>query len=216
MARVKGKAGGTLQKRLLRAALALLGLGLFTYLLIKLLAPWAGFLALPLTVLAVAKLLQDKEVERTVVATARGYLGEAQVGRVLEGLPEGFRVYHDVDLGGENADHVVVGPGGVFNVEVKNYSGHIQARPDGLYINGKRNDQVVRQAWRQAHKLRAWLGVEVEPVLVFVGGKLEGEAVGRLAVLRPKDLPTFLTRKPRRLSYGEARRIFELLERKTR
>jgi len=105
---------------------------------------------------------------------------------------------------------------GVFNVGVKNYSGHIQARPDGLYVNGRRNDQVVRQAWRRAHKLRAWLGVEVEPVLVFVGGKLEEEAVGRLAVLRPRDLPTFLARKPRRLSYGEARRIFELLERKTR
>ena len=58
--------------------------------------------------------------------------------------------------------------------------------------------------------------MEVEPVLVFVGGKLEGEAVGRLAVLRPRDLPTFLARKPRQLSYGEARRIFELLERKTR
>ncbi|MER3426357.1 MAG: hypothetical protein C4299_04270 [Thermoleophilia bacterium] len=96
----------------MRAALALLGLGLFTYLLVKPLAPWAGFLALPLAVLAVAKLLQDKAVERTLVATARGYLGEARVGRVLEGLPEGFRVYHDVDLGGENADHVAVGLGG--------------------------------------------------------------------------------------------------------
>ncbi|MCH1928547.1 NERD domain-containing protein, partial [Shewanella sp. C31] len=76
-----------------------------------------GALALPLAFLAVARFLQDKEVERTGVATTRGYLGEAHVGRFRAELPSTWRVFHDVDLGGENADHVVVGPPGVFNVE---------------------------------------------------------------------------------------------------
>ena len=132
MARKVGSAGKTLARRLGRIALVLLGFGFAVWLLVQLFAPWMGALALPLAFLAVMRLLQDKEVEREVVAKARGYLGEARVGRVLEALPSPWRVFHDVDLGGENADHVVVGPAGVFNVEVKNYTGLIRATPQGL------------------------------------------------------------------------------------
>jgi hypothetical protein len=81
-------------------------------------------------------------------------------------LPAPWRVFHDVDLGGENADHVVVGAVGVFNVEVKNFSGKISAKSGGLYAHGRRYDKVVRQAHRQAHALRERLGVDVTPLLV--------------------------------------------------
>ncbi|GAA5334986.1 MULTISPECIES: nuclease-related domain-containing protein [Thermus] len=216
MARQVGKAGKTLSRKLWRVAGVLLGFGFLVWLLVKLLVPWAGFLALPVAVLVVARLLQDKEVERAVVANARGYLGEARVGQVLAGLPSTWRVFHDVDLGGENADHVVVGPPGVFNVEVKNYTGKIRATPKGLWIRGERRDDLVRQAWRQAHKLRELLGVEVEPLLVFVSGELEGRQVGRLPVLRPEEAVPYLKGLPPRLGFAEAQRIAQVLERKVK
>lgn len=216
MARKVGSAGKTLARRLGRIALVLLGFGFAAWLLVKLLAPWMGALALPLAFLAVVRLLQDKEVEREVVAKARGYLGEARVGRVLEALPFPWRVFHDVDLGGENADHVVVGPAGVFNVEVKNYTGPIRATPQGLWVRGERRDDLVRQAWRQAHKLRELLGVEVEPLLVFVGGRLEGRRVGRLPVLPPEEVGAYLRGLPARLSFTEAQRVSKLLEGRVR
>ena len=216
MARKVGSAGKTLARRLGRIALVLLGFGFAVWLLVQLFAPWMGALALPLAFLAVMRLLQDKAVERAVVAKARGYLGEARVGRVLEALPSPWRVFHDVDLGGENADHVVVGPAGVFNVEVKNYTGLIRATPQGLWVRGERRDDLVRQAWRQAHKLRELLGVEVEPLLVFVGGRLEGRRVGRLPVLPPEEVGAYLRGLPARLSFTEAQRVSKLLEGRVR
>ncbi|GAB5603609.1 hypothetical protein FJNA_21350 [Thermus sp. FJN-A] len=216
MARELGKAGKTLSRKLWRIVAVILSFGFVVWLLAKLFAPWLGALALPLAFLAVARFLQDKEVERTVVATTQGYLGEAQVGRFLAELPSTWRVFHDVDLGGENADHVVVGPPGVFNVEVKNYTGTIRATPKGLWVRGERRDDLVRQAWRQAHKLRELLGVEVEPLLVFVSGKLEGRQVGRLPVLRPEEVAPYLKGLPPRLDFTQARRVAEVLERRVR
>ncbi|MER3555679.1 MAG: nuclease, partial [Meiothermus sp.] len=74
------------------------------------------------------------------------------------------------------------------NIEVKNYSGKVIATPKGLYNKGKKQDSVVRQAWRQSHKLRELLAVEVVPILVFVSDGLEGNRVGRLHVMRPNEL----------------------------
>lgn len=216
MARSVGKAGGTLSKKLLRMAGVLLGFGLVVWVLFRLFVPWLSALALPVALLLVVRLLQEKDVERTVVANVKGYLGEAQVGQVLAGLPSTWQVFHDVDLDGENADHVVVGPPGVFNVEVKNHSGPVLARPDGLWIGGKRRDEIVRQAWRQAHKLRELLGLEVQPILVFVGREVKGGQVGRLPVLKKEELVTYLKGLPPRLTFAEAKGVVEYLKKRVR
>ncbi len=215
MAREIGKAGKTLYRRIWRIAAVLGGVGLATWFLIKLTVPWMGALALPLALLAVVRMLQEKDVERLVVANVRGYRGEARVGRILAGLPSTWKVFHDVDLDGENADHVVVGPGGVFNVEVKNYSGPVEVRPNGLWVRGQRRDDLVRQAWRQAHKLQELLGVEVQPILVFLDKKVKGQ-VGRLWVMGEEDLLGHLKALPSRLTFAEAKQIGEVLERRVR
>lgn len=213
MARVSGVAGGTLKRKPWKLALVFAGVGLGTYVLLRILVPALAGAAPILALIPVLKLLQDKEVERTVVANARGYLGESRVGKALEQLPTGWRVFHDVNLDGENADHMVVGRQGVFNVEVKNYSERVLATPNGLWVNGRRNDKIVRQAWRQAHKLRDALGMEVQPVLVFAGARFEGERVGRLPVLATSGLVPYLTwQTETKLDYERARVVFSKLE----
>ncbi len=206
-----------MQRKLGMAFGVLLGTVLGVWLVFRLTFPW---LALPMLLFALgyfAKMAaEDREFQKALHAHLKGYSGERAVGRVLEALPEPFRVFHDVDLDGENADHVVVGPKGVFSVEVKHYAGRVVARPNGLFVNGRRNDRIVRQAWRQAHKLKAMLGVEVQPVLVFVGARVEGDRAGKLPVRTVEALPAFLQEGPRRLEYSAARRIFEVLKARTR
>lgn len=172
--------------------------------------------AVVLAAVVVVALLSRQEVRADLRRYGRGYAGEAAVGAALGALPGGWRVFHDVRLGLENADHVVVGPRGVFSVEVKNYSGRILATPGGLFTHGQRNDAAVRQAWRQARKLRELLGVEVTPLLVFAGGEPEGERVGDLLVLSGAELvPYLLSLTERRLEYAQAREVFALLDERT-
>jgi hypothetical protein len=212
MAVIKGEAGKTLKKRLIYAAGALAAGLFFAWLVARLLMPWAAGPVVLGVLLVFFKLFsEDKEMRDAVHAKSKGYVGERVVGQLLAGLPDSFQVFNDVDLDGENVDHVVVGVTGVFSVEVKNYKGQVVARPNGLYVNGYRQDRIVRQAWRQAHKLKARLGLEVQPVLVFVGTSVEGEAAGKLPVLTPDKLLGFIKDRPRVLGYAKAREALQKL-----
>ncbi|GGM99328.1 hypothetical protein GCM10007092_11530 [Thermus composti] len=81
---------------------------------------------------------------------------------------------------------------------------------------GKAGKTLSKKLWRQAHKLRELLGVEVEPVLVFVSGKLEGRQVGRLPVLPPEELVPYLKGRPPRLDFAQAQRVAKILEGRVR
>lgn len=213
MAREHGVAGHALRNRLLLLVGVLLLTGIATYLAVRLISPILAPLAPIAGLLVILKLLQDKDIRSKFVRVGKGYVGERSVGKTLSELPAGWRVFHDVQLDGENADHVVVSSRGVFTIEVKNYAGQVKATPSGLYTHGKRNDKIVKQAWRQTHALREQLGVEVEPLLVFCGGRLEGDAVGRLRVLSLGDLvPHLLSLTERKLEYDDARRVFDALD----
>src|SRR5262249_23339494 len=52
---------------------------------------------------------------------------EPAIGRRLAELPYDFKVLSDVPVPGSAArsDHIVVGPGGVYLVDAKKYSGHL-------------------------------------------------------------------------------------------
>ena len=152
-----------------------------------------------------------------VRAKLKVYRGESSVGRALRGLPEGWRVFHGVDLGGERADHVVAGPRGVFNVDAKKYAGPVVANSRGLQIDGHRSNRPVEQAMRHAGKLEKRLGLEVRPVLAIVGADLTGDDVDGLPVMMLDRLTKFLLSDDgRRLSWEEAKRVFVTLEAMTR
>lgn len=136
-----GTAGNTLRNKLLIIIAIAIGTGPLAWIMVRLVvpsfAPFAPFLGL-----LVVKILGDKEVSRALKAKSKGYIGEVTVGKALEALPSGWHVLHDLDLGGENLDHLVLGPAGAFNIEVKNYSGKVIATPKALYNKGRKQDSV--------------------------------------------------------------------------
>lgn len=213
MARQHGIAGRTLKIRLWILAGTVIAIGVIVTLVLRnvhpLLTPFAPVAGL----FVVTKMLQDRKLSKELVAKGRGAIGEDRVGRALAKLPTGWRLFHDVQLDGENADHVVVGNRGVFSIEVKNYSGTIKVEPRGVVTRGKRNDAIVRQAHRQSHKLRELLGVEVQPVLVFVGVDLPPTRSGKLPVMDESHLVEHLLGQTERwLDLEEGRRVMGVLE----
>lgn len=89
----------------------------------------------------------------------RGASGEEHVGGLLNVLPRGWRVAHDVSFGHGNVDHVAIGPPGVFVVETKSHAGPIKLE--------RLHGATLRQAQAQRKIVERVLHVEVEPLLVF-------------------------------------------------
>lgn len=73
-------------------------------------------------------------------AWRRGADGEERMGRILERLPRGWHVFHDLTIGsrGANIDHLVIGPAGVFTVNTKNLAGSVWVASRALLHNGRK------------------------------------------------------------------------------
>jgi hypothetical protein len=213
MARHVGMPGRTLLLAVVGLVMVPVATGLGVYLLLGAVSPVLRIAAPIAGLWAFATVLRSRPFEKELVAKARGAIGETTVGRALHRLPTGWRVFHDVQLDGENIDHVAVSSRGVFTIESKNYSGRIKVGPAGLYTHGERDDKTVRQAWRQAHRLRNLLGVDVQPVLVFVGRDFGTTRVGTLPVMTADALvPYLLRRSEPTLDLEIGRRVFTVLE----
>lgn len=92
-----------------------------------------------------------------------GWQGEKQVANLLSSsLSDDYFLINDLYLhgGGGDIDHVVLAPGGVFVLETKNWSGHINCSGDEWHRGGKRNfkGSPSRQVKRNATKIKAILG----------------------------------------------------------
>jgi hypothetical protein len=74
------------------------------------------------------------------IAWRRGAVGERHSARILAGLErQGWAVLHDLAVPGSraNLDHLVIGPGGVFVVDSKQYRGRLQVDPTGRLWHGR-------------------------------------------------------------------------------
>lgn len=103
----------------------------------------------------------------------KGARGEERVSRILESLPDEYHVFNDFGSGRHRADHVVVGPTGVFAIETKCWSGPVTVEDDHVLVNGRLpSREPLTQAVREATLVRGMLakaGWEggVTPVLTF-------------------------------------------------
>ncbi|KRF01536.1 hypothetical protein ASG88_08750 [Nocardioides sp. Soil777] len=101
-------------------------------------------------------------LERSAELWERGAQGEVEVARALESLPDGWVVLHDLAWPGRpraNLDHVVIGPGGVFVVDAKNWSGRLEVRDQVLMQNGRRREPTVASAAEAAIAVQALMPV---------------------------------------------------------
>ncbi len=158
-----------------------------------------------------------------------GIRGEEAVVTALSVLDDRHRVFNALVLPGARGDidHVVVGPGGVFALETKNYSGDFTCYEDRWTRcrNGTREvmaQSPSRQAIDNARRLGAFLrkcgiDVSVDPVVVLANrnARIRCEHPVVPVVMR-RALVSHLTSPKQRLSGAEIRAISEAVRKGAR
>lgn len=88
----------------------------------------------------------------------QGLEAEEIVAKRLNQLPDSFVVIHDVSIGRENIDHILVGQHCLFLIETKSHQGQITVAPHGkraldwIFVNLRPVEkdffgQLIRQTW---------------------------------------------------------------------
>jgi hypothetical protein len=117
---------------------ATLGIGAGGGILGSLLAPRLGLIVAALVALAAGWGLRFKP-SPDAVAWRRGAVGERRTARLLGQLElHGWAVLHDlaVPRSQANIDHLLIGPGGVFVIDSKQFRGRLQLDPSGRLWHG--------------------------------------------------------------------------------
>ncbi|KQZ67111.1 nuclease-related domain-containing protein [Nocardioides sp. Root151] len=139
--------------------------------------------------------------KQTAERYERGADGELATAEVLEPLEaQGWVVRHDVAWPGRpraNIDHVAIGPGGVYVIDSKNWSGDVVVRDRGLRQKGRSRESTVEAAAEAARAVSEALGgVPVTDVLCFTGdAALEGW-VDDVLVCSTGNVAELLTTRP--------------------
>lgn len=157
-------------------------------------------------------------LERSAELWERGADGEAQTGAALDQLRlHGWTTFHDVRWPGRqraNIDHVVVGPGGVFVVDSKNWSGVVRVVGDVLYQGSRRREREVAAAADAALAITQFLqGLPATPVLCFVRPEPIDGWARDVMVCSTQNLAARLAAQPPTLGPESMRRVSSILER---
>ena len=118
---------------------AVLGIGAAGGVLGSLLAPRLGLVLGGLAAVAAGWGLRFRPSPEAV-AWRRGAVGERRTAHLMAPLGRhGWAVLHDLAVPGSHAnlDHLVIGPGGVFVIDSKQYRGRLQLDPSGRLWHGR-------------------------------------------------------------------------------
>jgi Nuclease-related domain len=174
---------------------AILGIGVGGAVVGRLLGPRLGLVVGMLAAIAVGWGLRFRP-SRDAVAWRRGAAGERRTARLLAPLERhGWAVLHDLAVPGSwaNLDHVVIGPGGVFVIDSKQYRGRLQLDPSGRLWHGRHplapTLQAVSFEADRAAQVLSDPGVAVVPIVAVHGahvpwGKVSVEGVPVVAARR--------------------------------
>ena len=139
------------------------------------------------------------------IAWRRGAVGERRTGQLLDPLERhGWAVLHDLALPGSraNIDHLVIGPGGVFVIDSKQYRGRLQLDSFGRLWHGRYPLTPALGAVSfeadQAAQVLTDPDVVVRPIMAIHGaqvpwGKL---VINGVPVVPARRLPSMLRQLP--------------------
>lgn len=115
-----------------------------------------------------------ERLTRSAELWERGAQGEVATALALAELPPPWVALHDLrwpDRPRANIDHVVVGPGGVFVIDSKEWSGEVSLQDEVLRQNGRRRDGAVDGVREAAQAIGRVIGSKtVVPIPVLCVG----------------------------------------------
>lgn len=149
--------------------------------------------------------LMDKQI-RLARAEEDGADGEREFVKYLKDLPDTYTVVSDLDFADSygNIDHLIIGPAGVFAIDVKNWRGTVS--PDGkgeLLYNGKPTEKPqIRYFTRRAMDLRERIKVltkldpYVQCVFAFLRTRVEANwgTTGAVHCIRAEQITDYVTK----------------------
>lgn len=158
---------------------------------------------------------EAERLQRSAALWEQGAEGEVAVARALEALPEGWVVLHDLAWPGRqraNLDHIAIGPGGVFVVDAKNWTGRIEVRDQVLVQNGRRRESAVSSVTAAAIAVQEMVSpAPCVGVLCFVRDEPLVASSWNVTVCSTTTLVTTLTTRPPVLGPDDVRRYAEAI-----
>jgi Nuclease-related domain len=187
-----------------RRVTAILGIGLGGGVLGSLLAPRLGLVLGGLAAVAAGWELRFRP-SLDAVAWRRGAAGERRTAQLLGPLERhGWAILHDLAIprSQANLDHLVIGPGGVFVIDSKQYRGRLQLDPSGRLWHGRYPLAPIVQAVSfeadQAAVVLPDPGMAVVPIVAVHGAQVPwGKVVvAGVPVVAARRLPSMLRALP--------------------
>ena len=181
-----------------------LGVGAANGLLGGLLVPRLSLVLGALAAVAASWRLRFKPSPEAV-AWRRGAAGERRTARLLAPLERhGWAVLHDLAVPGSraNIDHLVIGPGGVFVIDSKQYRGRLQLDAFGKLWHGRHplGPTLGAVSWEadQAAQVLPDPGMAVVPIMAVHGTQVPWVKVvtNGVPVLAARRLPSMLRQFP--------------------
>jgi hypothetical protein len=185
-------------------AAASLGIGTAGGLLGMLIQPMMGLILGGLAAVVAGWALRFRP-SPDAIAWRRGAAGERRTAALLKPLERhGWAVLHDLAVPGSqaNIDHLVIGPGGVFAIDSKQYRGRLQLDAVGKLWYGRHPLAPALRAasWEadQAAKLLPDPGMAVVPIVAVHGAQVPwGKVViDGVPIVPARRLPSMLCQLP--------------------
>jgi len=211
-------------KGLVPLLLSIFLFGLFSGIILPVKA--AGVVLMGFVVVFVVMLWMAYNSYNGVESYFKGARGEEIVAIWLAALPEGYHVFHDVEVNGNvSIDHLVAGPSGIYVIETKFWSGQVTCDGLSLLVDGVPPSRSPRaQVMTEANALNDFLAQkmscvpQVTPVVCFAGNTLAADGensivfLGDVAVCNVIELCGLITRGGEVLSASDIERFVKLLE----
>lgn len=120
------------------------------------------------------------DIERNDNTWRKGLEAEETVGKSLSAMPNEYKVIEDLDTGKGNIDYVVVGPTGLFAIEVKATKGMVSYVDEQLMIDGRNAygnyvAQTEAEKYWLSNTLKQNLNIDykITGLLLFPFGKID-------------------------------------------